>query len=165
MINIAIEIKPDFVCLVPEKRQELTTEGGLDVVGQLSKIKEATQKLTQAGINVSLFIDASKEQIAAAKHCGAPYIELHTGHYADAKTIDEQQNELSKIVIAAAYATELGMFVNAGHGLTYHNVSAIAKLPEIHELNIGHSIIARSVFDGLAMAVSDMKSAMFDARR
>ncbi|MCE0493414.1 pyridoxine 5'-phosphate synthase [Vibrio salinus] len=165
MVDIAVEIKPDFVCLVPEKRQELTTEGGLDVAGQLEKMKAATEKLSQAGIKVSLFIDADREQINAAKACGAPYIELHTGHYADAETVEDQQDELKKISAAASYAADLGIMVNAGHGLTYHNVAAIAALPEIHELNIGHSIIGRAVFDGLSDAVKDMKVAMIEARR
>lgn len=165
MVDIAVATKPDFVCLVPEKRQELTTEGGLDVVGQLEKVKAATEKLSLAGIKVSLFIDADREQIDAAKACGAPYIELHTGHYSDAETVEDQQDELKKISAAASYADDLGIMVNAGHGLTYHNVAAIAALPEIHELNIGHSIIGRAVFDGLATAVKDMKDAMVEARR
>ncbi|MDW6002956.1 pyridoxine 5'-phosphate synthase [Vibrio mangrovi] len=165
MVEIALEVRPDFVCLVPEKREELTTEGGLDVLGQLDKVKAATQKLTEAGIKVSLFIDADKEQIDASKACGAPYIELHTGHYADAETMTAQQDELKKIAAAASYASDIGLMVNAGHGLTYHNVAAIASMPEIHELNIGHSIIGRAVFDGLAKAVADMKSAMIEARR
>src|SRR5690554_5633897 len=123
MVEIALQTKPEFVCLVPEKREELTTEGGLDVVGQHAKIKAATEKLTAAGIKVSLFIDADKEQIDAAKACGAPFIELHTGHYADATCDDDQQSELKKIAAAAAYADDQGITVNAGHGLTYHNVS------------------------------------------
>lgn len=165
MVDIAVATQPDFVCLVPEKRQELTTEGGLDVAGQLEKIKAATAKLSEAGIKVSLFIDADREQIDAAKACGAPFIELHTGHYADAESVEDQQDELKKISAAASYAADLGIMVNAGHGLTYHNVAAIAALPEIHELNIGHSIIGRAVFDGLATAVKDMKDAMIEARR
>ncbi|MDW6091846.1 pyridoxine 5'-phosphate synthase [Vibrio rhizosphaerae] len=165
MVAIALEVGPDYVCLVPEKREELTTEGGLDVLGQLEKVKSATQKLTDAGIKVSLFIDADKEQIDAAKACGAPYVELHTGHYADAETTAAQQDELKKISAAASYASDIGLIVNAGHGLTYHNVAAIAAMPEIHELNIGHSIIGRSVFDGLAKAVADMKALMIEARR
>lgn len=164
MVDIAIQTKPTFVCLVPEKREELTTEGGLDVKGQLEKIKAATEKLAQAGITVSLFIDADREQIDAAKACNAPFIELHTGHYANAETEQEQQNELKKIAAAASYADDLGITVNAGHGLTYHNVAAIAALPEIYELNIGHSIIGRAVFDGLSKAVSDMKVEMLRAR-
>ncbi|WPC73716.1 pyridoxine 5'-phosphate synthase [Vibrio porteresiae] len=165
MVEIALQTKPEYVCLVPEKREELTTEGGLDVRGQLEKIKAATAKLTAAGIRVSLFIDADREQIDAAKACGAPFIELHTGHYSDAETEEEQQAELKKIAAAASYAADLGITVNAGHGLTYHNVAAIAALPEIYELNIGHSIIGRAVFDGLDKAVADMKAVMLDARR
>ena len=165
MVGIAVETKPEFVCLVPEKREELTTEGGLDVAGQLEKIKAATAKLTEAGIKVSLFIDADREQIDAAVACGAPYIELHTGHYADAATEEEQQAELKKIAAAASYAADKGIKVNAGHGLTYHNVKPIAALPEVYELNIGHSIIGRAAFDGLHQAVADMKAIMLEARR
>ncbi|CAH0527145.1 pyridoxine 5'-phosphate synthase [Vibrio hippocampi] len=165
MVGIALQTQPEFVCLVPEKREELTTEGGLDVKGQLEKIKAATEKMTQAGIKVSLFIDADNAQIDAAKAAGAPYIELHTGHYADAESEAEQQNELKKIAAAASYAADIGLIVNAGHGLTYHNVGPIAALPEIYELNIGHSIIGRAVFDGLDKAVADMKAIMADARR
>lgn len=164
MVQIALDTNPEFVCLVPEKREELTTEGGLDVVGQLEKIKAATEKLSAAGIKVSLFIDADRQQIDAAKVCGAPFIELHTGHYADAKTEEDQQDELKKIAAGASYADDLGITVNAGHGLTYHNVAPIAALPEIYELNIGHSIMGRAVFDGLNRAVKDMKSVMETAR-
>jgi pyridoxine 5-phosphate synthase len=164
MVQIALDTNPEFVCLVPEKREELTTEGGLDVVGQLEKIKAATEKLSAAGIKVSLFIDADREQIDAAKACGAPFIELHTGHYADAKTEEDQQDELKKIAAGASYADDLGITVNAGHGLTYHNVAPIAALPEIYELNIGHSIMGRAVFDGLNKAVADMKAVMENAR-
>ncbi|MCF7363102.1 pyridoxine 5'-phosphate synthase [Vibrio diazotrophicus] len=165
MVEIALETAPEFVCLVPEKREELTTEGGLDVIGQFEKVKAATQKLTEAGIKVSLFIDADREQIDAAKKCGAPFIELHTGHYADAKNEADQQDELKKIAAAASYASDQGITVNAGHGLTYHNVAAIAEIPEIYELNIGHAIIGRALFDGLPKAVADMKAIMLDARR
>ncbi|WP_072671457.1 pyridoxine 5'-phosphate synthase [Vibrio injensis] len=165
MLEIALNTQPEFVCLVPEKREELTTEGGLDVQGQLDKVKAATEKLTAAGIKVSLFIDADREQIDAAKACGAPFIELHTGHYAEASNETEQQNELKKIAAAAAYASDLGITVNAGHGLTYHNVAAIAAIPEIYELNIGHAIVGRAVFDGLSKAVADMKAIMDNVRR
>ncbi|MGR5168000.1 pyridoxine 5'-phosphate synthase [Vibrio astriarenae] len=165
MVEIALQTQPEYVCLVPEKREELTTEGGLDVVGQLDKIKAATEKLSAAGIKVSLFIDAHRQQIDAAKVCGAPYIELHTGHYADATSDEDQQDELKKIAAGASYAHDLGITVNAGHGLTYHNVAPIAALPEIYELNIGHSIIGRAVFDGLDKAVADMKAIMLDARK
>lgn len=165
MVGIALEIQPEFVCLVPEKREELTTEGGLNVLGQLEKVKAATTTLSDAGIKVSLFIDADKEQIDAAVECGAPYIELHTGAYADAKTEEAQQNELKKIAAGASYAASKGLIVNAGHGLTYHNVEAIAALPEIYELNIGHSIMGRAVFDGLEKAVADMHRIMLGARK
>jgi len=165
MVAIALETKPEFVCLVPEKREELTTEGGLDVAGQKDKIKAATKQLSDAGIKVSLFIDADRQQIDAAKACGAPFIELHTGHYADAKNDDDRQAELKKIAAAASYANDLGITVNAGHGLTYHNVAPIAAMPEIYELNIGHSIVGRAVFDGLHKAVADMKAVMEAARR
>lgn len=165
MINIACEVKPAYVCLVPEKREELTTEGGLDVVGQLDKIKAATQKMTDAGINVSLFIDADRAQIDAAKACGAPFIELHTGQYAEATTEENILAELKKITAAASYASDLGIKVNAGHGLTYHNVGPIAAIAAMHELNIGHVIIARALFDGLPKAVADMKAIMQEARR
>ncbi|KKC98236.1 MULTISPECIES: pyridoxine 5'-phosphate synthase [Photobacterium] len=164
MVQIALDTQPEFVCLVPEKREELTTEGGLDVVGQLDKVKAATEKLSAAGILVSLFIDADRAQIDAAVACGAPYIELHTGHYADATSETEQQAELKKIAAAASYAHDQGIKVNAGHGLTYHNVKPIAALPEIYELNIGHAIIGRAVFDGLHKAVADMKAVMLEAR-
>ncbi|EOG5907252.1 pyridoxine 5'-phosphate synthase [Vibrio vulnificus] len=165
MIEIALKTQPEYVCLVPEKREELTTEGGLDVAGHLDKIKAATEKLTAAGIKVSLFIDADREQIDAAKACGAPFIEIHTGHYADAATEADQLDELKKIAAGASYAADLGITVNAGHGLTYHNVAPIAALPEIYELNIGHAIIGRAVFDGLHKAVADMKAIMVAARQ
>ncbi|MDO6500704.1 pyridoxine 5'-phosphate synthase [Photobacterium sanguinicancri] len=165
MVDIALKTQPEFVCLVPEKREELTTEGGLDVAGQLEKIKAATAKLTAAGIKVSLFIDADRTQIDASLACGAPYIELHTGHYADAETEEEQQAELKRIAAAASYADGLGIKVNAGHGLTYHNVKPLAALPEIYELNIGHSIMGRAMFDGLNKAVADMRAIMQEARK
>ncbi|MEC6816540.1 pyridoxine 5'-phosphate synthase [Photobacterium toruni] len=164
MIAIALETQPEYVCLVPEKREELTTEGGLDVAGQLEKVKAATTKLTAAGIKVSLFIDADRAQIDAASACGAPFIELHTGQYAEAVTEEAQADELKKIAVGATYAHNLGIKVNAGHGLTYHNVKAIAALPELYELNIGHSIMGRAMFDGLEKAVADMRSLMQEAR-
>ncbi|WP_261834005.1 pyridoxine 5'-phosphate synthase [Vibrio ishigakensis] len=165
MVNIALETKPEYVCLVPEKREELTTEGGLDVVGHLDKIKAATEKLTVAGIKVSLFIDPEQSQIDASKAAGAPFVELHTGHYAEATDDKELAKELERIAEAARYADSQGITVNAGHGLTYHNVGPIAALPEIYELNIGHSIIGRAVFDGLHKAVADMKAVMEQARK
>lgn len=164
MIGIAIQAQPSDVCLVPEKRAELTTEGGLDVQGQRQKISRACSTLAAAGIRVSLFIDPDPLQLDAAVAAGAPVVELHTGAYADA-TGDEQDAELQRIVDAAAYGHGKGLIVNAGHGLHYENVAAIARIKEIVELNIGHSIIARAVFDGMAIAVSDMKRQMREARQ
>lgn len=164
MINIACRVKPAFCCLVPEKREEVTTEGGLDVAGQLPKITDAVKRLTEAGIQVSLFIDADHTQIDAAQAAGAPFIEIHTGAYADAKTEQEQEIEYRRIRDGVAYAAGKGLKVNAGHGLTYHNVQRIALLPEIYELNIGHAIIGRALFSGLANAVADMKKLLREAR-
>lgn len=164
MVAIACEIKPHFCCLVPEKRQEVTTEGGLDVAGQAEKVARAVSKLQQAGILVSLFIDADNRQIDAAVDTGAPWIEIHTGAYAEAEG-DARQTEFARIRDAAAYAAGKGLKVNAGHGLTYHNVMPIAALPEMYELNIGHAIIGRALFCGLAQAVAEMKTLMREARR
>lgn len=160
MVEFAKEIQPQHVCFVPERRQELTTEGGLDVAGQLDKVRAATQALVAIGCDVSLFIDADFTQIDAAIACGAPTIELHTGAYADAETEEKQQEELKRIVVATRYAAEKGLVVNAGHGLNLHNVAPIAAIPQIHELNIGHAIIADSIFVGLAQAVKQMKAAI-----
>ncbi|MGQ5290576.1 pyridoxine 5'-phosphate synthase [Pectobacterium actinidiae] len=165
MLNIACEVKPHFCCLVPEKRQEVTTEGGLDVAGQQEKIDNAVARLSQANILVSLFIDADKWQIDAAVASGAPYIEIHTGAYADAPDDETRQHEFERIRDAATYAAAQGLKVNAGHGLTYHNVQPIAALPEMHELNIGHAIIGRAVMSGLKDAVAEMKNLMREARR
>ncbi|MBA5205046.1 pyridoxine 5'-phosphate synthase [Pectobacterium aroidearum] len=165
MLNIACEVKPHFCCLVPEKRQEVTTEGGLDVEGQQEKINNAVARLSQANILVSLFIDADKRQIDAAVASGAPYIEIHTGAYADAPDDEARQHEFERIRDAATYAAAQGLKVNAGHGLTYHNVQPIAALPEMHELNIGHAIIGRAVMSGLKDAVAEMKNLMREARR
>lgn len=165
MLNIACEIKPTYVCLVPEKRQEVTTEGGLDVAGQLDKITAAVTRLAAEGIQVSLFIDADKTQIDAAVASGAPLIEIHTGCYADAKTEAEEVTELTRIREMAKYAHGKGLVVNAGHGLHYHNVKPIAAIPELYELNIGHAIVARAAIDGLATAVKDMKVLMLEGRR
>ncbi|RUO77369.1 pyridoxine 5'-phosphate synthase [Idiomarina seosinensis] len=164
MLSIAEDIKPTYCCLVPEKRAELTTEGGLDVKGQQQSITEAVTRLTAAGIAVSLFIDADKQQIDAAKATGAPIIELHTGQYAEAETLAEQQQQLIKIRNAAEYADNLGIQVNAGHGLHYHNTLAVAQIECIEELNIGHSIIGRAVLVGLETAVRDMKEILNKAR-
>lgn len=165
MLNIACKIKPTYVCLVPEKRQEVTTEGGLDVAGQLDKITAAVTRLAAEGIKVSLFIDADKTQIDAAVASGAPLIEIHTGCYADAKTEAEEAIELARISEMAKYAHGKGLVVNAGHGLHYHNVKPIAAIPELYELNIGHAIVARAAIDGLATAVKDMKVLMLEGRR
>lgn len=165
MLDIAIELKPHFCCLVPEKRQEVTTEGGLDVAGQLDKMTVAVERLSQAGILVSLFIDADHRQIDAAVAVGAPYIEIHTGAYAEAQGELAVQAELKRIAKAATYAASKGLKVNAGHGLTYHNVQPIAVMPEMHELNIGHAIIGQAVMSGLPAAVADMKLLMREARR
>lgn len=164
MVEFAKEIKPHHVCFVPEKRQEVTTEGGLDVVGHFEDVKQATQALAEIGCEVSLFIDADIAQIDAAIACGAPTIELHTGAYADAETAEAQQQELERIIAGAEYAAAKGLIVNAGHGLNLENVTAIAKIPQIYELNIGHSIIADAVFIGLAQAVQQMKAAIKAAR-
>ena len=164
MIAIAEQVKPVYVCLVPEKREELTTEGGLDVAGQLGKVTDAVNRLAAIGTKVSLFIDADETQIDAALATGAPYIEIHTGHYADAATEAEQQAELERIERGVKYAASKGIIVNAGHGLHYHNVKPIAAIPEIYELNIGHAIIARAAIDGLDKAVRDMKTLMNEAR-
>ena len=165
MVAIALEVQPQFCCLVPEKREEVTTEGGLDVAGQLEKVTSAVSRLNAAGILVSLFIDADHAQIDAAVAAGAPYIEIHTGAYAEAPEGPQRDAELARIAEAATYAAGKGLKVNAGHGLTYHNVQAIALLPEIYELNIGHAIIGRAVFSGLAAAVQEMKQLLREARR
>ena len=164
MIAFAKEIKPQHVCFVPEKRQEVTTEGGLDVVGNFDAVKAATQELEAIGCDVSLFIDADFAQIDAAVACGAPTIEIHTGAYADAETPEAQQAELERIVKGAEYAASKGLVVNAGHGLNLDNVTPIAAIPQIHELNIGHSLIADAVFVGLAQAVQQMKAVIKSAR-
>ncbi len=162
MIAIARRIQPYACCLVPEKRQELTTEGGLDVAGNIERMRAACSQLADAGIEVSLFIDPDERQIDAAVCVNAPVIELHTGTYADAKN-GVQSQELKRIEQAARYGHSAGLQVNAGHGLHYHNVEAICLIPEIVELNIGHSIIARAVFSGLDLAVRDMKQVMRSA--
>ncbi len=164
MLSLAEKVKPEDICLVPEKREELTTEGGLDVVGQLASVKSACERLSAIGTRVSPFIDASKEQIDAVIECGAPCIEIHTGHYADAQNEDEQQKLLEEINQAASYAHSKGLQVNAGHGLNIHNVGPIAANPLISELNIGHAIIADAVFNGLANSVREMKRLMLEAR-
>ena len=160
MVAIALKVKPTACCLVPEKREELTTEGGLDVAGNPDRMKTVCQTLVTAGIEVSLFIDPDVKQIDAAIKAGAPVIELHTGCYADAETPKIQKLELARIKEASAYAHSAGLQVNAGHGLNIHNVGLICQIPEIVELNIGHSIIAQAIFSGLGQTVSDLKALM-----
>lgn len=164
MIGVARHIRPQDCCLVPEKREEVTTEGGLDVAGQPGRMAEACGQLEAAGVRVSLFIDPDPLQVEASKRAGAPVIELHTGAYAEARGA-MQAREFERLRAAARIAASLGLTVNAGHGLNYHNVGPIAAIPEIVELNIGHAIVARAVLDGLANAVRDMKSLMLSARR
>ena len=164
MIGIAQRVLPQDCCLVPESRQEITTEGGLDVAGQLPRVAEACRALGSAGIRVSLFIDPDAAQIEAALRAGAPVVELHTGAYAGADG-SARAREFERLRGAAKQAASLGITVNAGHGLNYHNVEPIAAIPEIVELNIGHAIVARAVFDGLPKAVRDMKDLMRAARR
>lgn len=164
MLAIAEEIKPAYCCLVPEKREELTTEGGLDVKGQQEAVDAAVERLSAAGIAVSLFIDPNRQQIDAAKASGAPIIELHTGQYAEAESEAERDELLEKLKLAADYAHGVGLQVNAGHGLHYHNTLEVAQIDVIEELNIGHSIIARAVLAGLDTAVRDMKAILNKAR-
>jgi len=154
MLAFAQEIRPEHVCLVPERREELTTEGGLDVLGQVQRIRDAIAALPAS--EVALFIDPDLQQIQAAKDSGAPVIELHTGRYAEAETQEAQAHELQRLSRAVEFATGLGLVVNAGHGLHYHNVQPIAALPGINELNIGHAIVAQAVFVGFKQAVKDM---------
>jgi pyridoxine 5-phosphate synthase len=163
MLDFACELEPEDVCLVPEKREELTTEGGLDVIGQIEQMRSACTRLGDAGVRVSPFIDASREQIDAVIECGAPCIEIHTGHYADAHG-EAQLQELQKLNEAIAYAHEKGLQVNAGHGLNRHNVRPIAANPLVSELNIGHAIIADAVFLGLDRAIRDIKEIILAAR-
>ncbi len=163
MLDIASSILPSDCCLVPEKREELTTEGGLDVAAQRDKLRSACAALAGNGIRVSLFIDPEREQLDAARAVGAPVVELHTGAYAEASGA-EQRAELERVIDAAAYGADIGLTIHAGHGLHYENVTAIAGIPEIVELNIGHAIVARAVFDGFPVAVSEMKRLMTAAR-
>ena len=165
MISIAEKVRPAYVCLVPEKREELTTEGGLDVVSGADKVTAACERLIAAGIKVSLFIDADKAQIEATKRCGASIIELHTGTYADAESEQLAESEVARIKEAAEFAHQAGLQVNAGHGLHYHNIQPIAAIEPLVELNIGHSIIARALMVGLEEAVAEMKRLMVEARQ
>ncbi|PKY09999.1 pyridoxine 5'-phosphate synthase [Acidithiobacillus marinus] len=164
VLRIAERLAPSDCCLVPERRAELTTEGGLDVAGQMPRIREACQRLATAGVRVSLFVDPDPFQLEAAAEAGAPVIELHTGRYANARYAAKRQEELELIISAVSFAGSLGLQVNAGHGLDYHNVQAIAAIPGILELNIGHAIVSYAVFSGLAAAVTEMKRLMLEAR-
>lgn len=164
MLAIAAQVRPHACCLVPERREELTTEGGLDVAGSADRMRDACARLADAGIVVSLFIDPDMRQVDAAIAAGAPVIELHTGRYADAELVEQQRYELARIREVAEYAHGLGLQVNAGHGLNNHNVEAICKIPVIVELNIGHALVAQALFDGLEKSVRDMKRIMRDAR-
>ncbi|MEL7535465.1 MAG: pyridoxine 5'-phosphate synthase [Pseudomonadota bacterium] len=163
MIDLALTVAPSDCCLVPERRAELTTEGGLDVVGQLDNVERNCRRLSAEGVRVSLFVDPNRDQLDAAKASGAPVVELHTGAYADARG-EAQVAELERIRDAARYAASLGLRVHAGHGLSYHNVQTIAAIDEIVELNIGHAIVAEAVFEGLGPAVARMKRLMNEAR-
>lgn len=165
MLAFAQEINPAHICLVPEKREEITTEGGLDVITYEAQVSHFCDVLGKQGAEVSLFIDPEIAQIEATLRCGAPAIELHTGAYADATSPQQMQAELRRIQTAAAYAAERGLIVNAGHGLHYHNVEAIAEIPELNELNIGHALVAHALFVGLTAAVKEMKALMVSARQ
>jgi pyridoxine 5-phosphate synthase len=165
MLVIAERYRPQDCCLVPERREELTTEGGLDVAGQLQRITEACTRLGAVGIRVSLFIDADPRQVEAAAQAGAPVIEIHTGHFADATNHHKQREEFQRIAEAVKRGQKAGLQVNAGHGLNYQNVASIAALPAVVELNIGHAIIARALFTGMKAAVAEMKRLMQEARR
>ena len=164
MLDIALRVLPADCCLVPEKREELTTEGGLDVAAQADAVARACRRLEDAGIRASLFIDPDPAQLEASAACGAPVVELHTGTYADAPDRVEQARELDRIRAAADYGDRLGLTIHAGHGLHYHNVQPVAAIEGIVELNIGHAIVSRAVFDGIDKAVADMKSLMLAAR-
>jgi pyridoxine 5-phosphate synthase len=164
MVGFALQVKPQDVCLVPERRAERTTEGGLDVAGQFERVREVCARFAAAGIRVSLFIAADARQIDAALRAGAPVIEIHTGAYAEAEHTAQSQTELARIRAAAAHAAGLGLQVNAGHGLHYRNVQPIAAIAQIAELNIGHAIVAHALFVGFEQAVREMKALMREAR-
>lgn len=157
MLDFAESIRPEHICLVPETREELTTEGGLQVVGQEARIRAAVERLSKLGCEVSLFIDADEQQIEAARRVGAPAIELHTGRYADAHTPAEAARELARIRDGVACGLAHGLIVNAGHGLHYHNAEPVAAIAGVHELNIGHAIVAHALFVGFKAAVAEMK--------
>ena len=165
MLALAEQLRPDYCCFVPERREELTTEGGLEVAGQLQKLRAACARLQENGSRVSLFIAANAAQVDAAVAAGADMIEIHTGHYADSADATGRAGEFNKIVRAVEQAAQTPLQINAGHGLHYHNVRPIAALERVAELNIGHAIIARAVFSGLYQAVQDMRSLIDNARR
>jgi pyridoxine 5-phosphate synthase len=164
MVELTSRLRPPDACFVPERRAELTTEGGLDVVGHAAAVGDAVQRLRDAGVRVSLFIDADPAQIAAARQSGAAAVELHTGRFADAPDVATRERELARIRAGVEQASAAGLLVNAGHGLNLENVTAIAALPQIEELNIGHSIVARAVFVGIEEATREMKAALLAAR-
>jgi pyridoxine 5-phosphate synthase len=165
MVRLACKARPAFCCLVPERRRELTTEGGLDVARQLAKVRAARARLADAGIAVALFVDPDARQLAACVKSGAPHVEIHTGTYADATRPNARARELRRITAFAEAAARAGLEVHAGHGLNLHNVAAVAAVPEIVELNIGHSIVARALYVGFPRAVKEMRQAMGKARR
>jgi pyridoxine 5-phosphate synthase len=165
MLDLAVRVAPADCCLVPEKREELTTEGGLDVAGQLDRASAACRRLRDAGIRVSLFIDPDSDQLEASAAAGAEVVELHTGAYAEANTRGALARELDRLRAAGELGRRLGLVVHGGHGLNYHNVQPVAAIPQMVELNIGHAIVSQAVFDGIAVAVSRMKQLMLEARR
>lgn len=165
MLAIACEVRPTDVCLVPEKREELTTEGGLDVIAGLDRIRAASEQLQSQGIRTSLFVDPEPEQLDACARAGVPVVELHTGCYADAKSEAKKEQELERIVLAARHAHEMGLRVHAGHGLHYSNVQQITLIPHIVELNIGHSIVSHAMLEGFETAVSEMKALLVQGLR
>ncbi len=163
IVDIALDIKPDMITLVPEKRQELTTEGGLDVIGNAKKLKKTIQKMRKAGIPVSIFIDPDATQIEASLEIGATFVELHTGRYCDAASAEERDREFRLIERSAELAFESGLRVNAGHGLDYRTTARVAALPTIEELSIGHAVITRAVYVGLDQAVREMRDCILMA--
>jgi pyridoxine 5-phosphate synthase len=165
MVEVALTVRPELVTLVPETREEVTTEGGLDVVGQKGRLAEVVDRLKEGGLGVSLFIDPEIPQVEASGAVGAQVIEIHTGHYANSKNNVSREQELARIIKAAKAGRHIGLEVSAGHGLTYHNVGPVAAVPEIEELNIGHSIISRAVLTGIQEAVSEMAAVIRRARK
>ena len=164
MLSFAEKLSPADCCFVPERREELTTEGGLDVAGQVGRIAEACERMTSAGVRASLFIDPEERQLEAAVETGAPVVEIHTGRYADAENHSSREAELDRVREAVTFGHSLGLHVNAGHGLNYDNVQPVSAITEIRELNIGHAIVAQAVFDGMFQAVTEMKRLMRESR-